>query len=200
MIKTSTALLSASMFLTAMAQAPPTNPPIKVTYPETKKVTQVDDYFGVKVEDPYRWLEDDMAPDVKEWVKAQQAVTEKYMSQVPYRAKMKERLRKLFDYPKYGLMSKKGDYYYFNKNEGLQNLSVIYYQKGLDGAPQVFFDPNKLSKEGTVTAGLGAFSNDYKYVALIVNNAGSDWQEIQVMNAQTGKHTGDTLKWVKFSN
>lgn len=195
------ALLGAAViFFTSMISSPTTNPPIKITYPKTKKVNQVDDYHGTKVEDPYRWLEDDMAPDVKEWVKAEQAVTENYLSQVPFRNKIKERLRTLFNYPKYGLMSKKGDYYYFTKNDGLQNLSVIYFQKGIDGTPQVFFDPNKLSKEGTVTANLGAFSNDYKHVALIVNQAGSDWQEIQVMDATTGKHTGDTLKWVKFSD
>jgi len=205
MIKTPSVLLGAAAFLSAsflasMTQPPTTNPPIKVAYPQTKKVNQVDDYFGTKVEDPYRWLEDDTAADVKQWVKEEHAVTEKYLSQIPYRNKIKDRLRTLFNYPKYGLMEKKGDYYYFTKNDGLQNLATIYYQKGLDAKPEVFFDPNQLSSDGTVSAALGAFSNDYKHVALIVNAAGSDWQELQIMDAQTGRFTGDTMKWVKFSD
>ena len=116
-----------------------------LTYPETKKVDQVDDYFGTKVADPYRWLEDDNAEDVKAWVTQQNEVTFNYLDQIPFRDKLKDRITELYNYPKYSSPFRAGDYYFFYKNDGLQNQYVIYYQKGLDGEPEVFIDPNKAS-------------------------------------------------------
>ncbi len=117
-----------------------------MNYPETKKGDQVDDYFGTKVADPYRWLEDDNAEDVKAWVTAQNEVTFAYLEKIPGRDKLRDRITELYNYPKYSSPFKAGDYYFFQKNDGLQNQYVTYYQKGLDGEPEVFIDPNKLSE------------------------------------------------------
>ncbi len=176
------------------------NPQIKVNYPKTRKDKVQETHFGKKIEDPYRWLENDTAKEVKQWVDAQIATTESYLSQIPYRNKIKNRLEEIFNYPKYGLWMKKGNYYFHTKNDGLQNLSVTYFQKGRDGIPEVFFDPNTLSIDGTVSAGLGSFSHDNQLVALFINKAGSDWQQIQVMEVATKRNLGDTLDWVKFSD
>jgi len=192
--------LVASILFFSMKITPPENPSIKVKYPATKKENVSDSHFGTTINDPYRWLENDTAKEVETWVNTEIKTTEDYLSQIPYRLKIKERLKQIFNYPKYGLTFKKGDYYFFSKNDGLQNLAVTYRQKGLDGTPEVFLDPNTLSKDGTISSGLGEFSHDNKYVAVIVNKAGSDWQEMQVMNVETMKQTGDTLRWVKFSD
>ncbi|HRE23358.1 MAG TPA: S9 family peptidase, partial [Bacteroidia bacterium] len=121
----------------------------KLTYPITAKSDQVDDYFGVKVSDPYRWLENDTAEDVKKWVTEENKVTFGYLEKIPFRNKIKERLTDIFNYPKYSNPFRAGEYYFFSKNDGLQNQSVIYYQKGLDGKPEVFLDPNTMSSDGT---------------------------------------------------
>jgi prolyl oligopeptidase len=170
-----------------------------LTYPETKKVDQVDDYFGMKVADPYRWLEDDNAEDVKAWVEAQNEVTFAYLEKIPGRDLLRDRITELYNYPKYSSPFKAGDYYFFQKNDGLQNQYVIYYQKGLDGEPEVFIDPNKLSEDGTTRIGLLGFSKDHKYVAISRSEAGSDWREIRVMEVATKKELPDRIKWVKFS-
>ena len=117
--------------------------PIK--YPETKTVETVDDYFGTKVADPYRWLENNDSPEVAAWVEAQNKVTFAYLDQIPYRAAVKDRLTKLFNYPKYSSPSRRGEWFIFSKNDGLQNQSVFYIQKGLDGTPELLLDPNKFS-------------------------------------------------------
>ena len=114
----------------------------QLTYPETKKVEQVDDYFGTQVADPYRWLEDDNAEDTKDWVTRQNEVTFGYLAQIPYRDKLRDRITELTDYERYSSPYKAGEYYFFYKNDGLQDQSVIYIQKGLDGEPEVFIDPN----------------------------------------------------------
>jgi prolyl oligopeptidase len=138
-----------------------------IVYPETKKVDTVDDYFGTKVPDPYRWLEDDTAvsPAVASWVEAENSVTFAYLEKIPYRAKIKDRLTQLYNYPKYSAPARRGDYFYFTKNDGLQNQSVWYRQKGLDGTPEVLLDPNKLSADGTTRLGAFALSKNGKYVA-----------------------------------
>jgi len=169
-------------------------------YPKTlKDSTVIDDYHGTEVSDPYRWLEVDTADNVKAWVGEQNKVTFEYLSQIPYRDKIKDRYEELFDYVKLGSPFKVGDYYFFNKNNGLQNQSVIYIQKGLAGEPEVFIDPNAISKEGTTSISLMGFSPDDKYVAYSKQEAGSDWQEIHVMEIETKKKMKDVLKWVKFS-
>lgn len=170
-----------------------------VTYPQTKKMEVVDDYFGTKVADPYRWLENDTATDTKEWVQAQNKVTFGYLEKIPYRNKIKERLTDIFNYPKYSSPFRAGEYFFFSKNDGLQNQSVIYYQKGLEGTPEVFLDPNKMSDDGTAAVSLLGFSKDKKYVAYAINQSGSDWQNIFVMEVATKKQLNDKLEWVKFS-
>lgn len=172
---------------------------MKLTYPETKIVDQVDNYFGTDVTDPYRWLEVDTAAEVEAWVAEQNKVTFGYLEQIPYREAIRQRYEELFDYPKLSSPFKAGDYYFFYKNDGLQNQSVIYIQKGLEGEPEVFIDPNALSSAGTVAIDLVGFSSDDKYVAYSRSEAGSDWMELHVMEIATKQELPDVLKWVKFS-
>jgi len=169
-------------------------------YPQTAKGDVVDDYFGTKVEDPYRWLEDDNSPETAAWVKAQNEVTENYLAQIPFRNQIRERLTEIWNYPRYSTPSPKGDYYYFFKNDGLQNQSVLYRQKSLDDTPEIFLDPNTLSTDGTVALGGVSFSKDNKYMAYAISRAGSDWTEFYVMDAETGENLNDHLLWVKFSD
>jgi prolyl oligopeptidase len=172
---------------------------VRLTYPETKKVDQVDDYFGTKVADPYRWLEDDNAEEVKAWVEAQNAVTFGYLETIPFRPKIKERLTEIYNYPRYSSPFRAGEYYIFTKNDGLQNQSVYYIQKGLGGTPEVFIDPNELSPDGTVRIGISGISSDDRYAALSRGEAGSDWSEIRVMDIATKNELPDRVQWVKFS-
>ena len=171
----------------------------KLTYPVTKKVDQVDNYFGTVVADPYRWLEDDNAEEVKLWVVAQNAVTSGYLNKIPFRPKIKARLTEIFNYPRYSSPFRAGENYFFYKNDGLQNQSICYIQKGLDGTPEVFLDPNLLSTDGTVRASLIGASNDDRYVAVSRGEAGSDWSEIRVMEISTKQELSDRVQWVKFS-
>ncbi len=190
-----TSVLALLTSITAMAQQK-----IQVDkYPVTKKVNVVDDYFGLKIKDPYQWLENDTATDVINWVKAQNNVTQNYLSQIPFRNKIKERLTQIWNYPKYSSPFKEGDYYYFYKNDGLQNQSILYRQKGLNGTPEVFLDPNKLSSDGTASLASLTFSKDHKYCAVGIAQSGSDWNELFVMDANTLAKTTDNIKWVKFS-
>lgn len=166
--------------------------------PVTKTVDVTDDYFGTKIADPYRWLEYDTAADVAEWVKTQNNYTNGYLKQIPYRDKIKTRLEKIWNYAKFGSPFKKGDNYFFYKNDGLQNQSVLYIQKGLKAEPKVLLDPNTLSKDGTVSLGGISFSHDNKYMAYSLGKAGSDWQDIYVMEVETGKTLADKVEWTKF--
>ncbi|GAB1448104.1 prolyl oligopeptidase family serine peptidase [Bacteroidota bacterium] len=168
-------------------------------YPETRKDSTSDTYFGTAVADPYRWLENDTAAEVVDWVKAENTVTQNYLNQIPFRNKIKERLTKIWNFPKYGSPFKEGDYYFFYKNDGLQNQAVLYYQKGLSGTPEVFLDPNTLSADGTVSLASVSFSKDHKYCAVGVASSGSDWNEIFVMDVATKQKLSDKINWVKFS-
>lgn len=169
-----------------------------LTYPKSKTVDQIDEYFGIKVADPYRWLEESNE-EVRNWINSQNQVTFSYLEKIPYRSSIKKRLKELVNYPRYSSLSKAGDYYFFYKNDGLQNQSVIYFQKGLDGKSEIFLNPNTLSEDGTVRAYLAGFSQDYKYVAYIRSEGGSDWQEIRIMEIKTKKELPDRIKWIKFS-
>jgi prolyl oligopeptidase len=171
----------------------------KPTYPATRKIDHVDIYHGVKVPDPYRWLEDDNSAETAQWVEAQNKVTFAYLEKIPYRAKLKERLEQLYNYPKIGAPFRKGAYYFFSKNDGLQNQSVLYIQKGLNGVPEVLIDPNKWSADGTVRLGTFSLSKDAKYAVVGISRSGSDWQEYQVMEIATKKMLPDLIKWVKVS-
>lgn len=168
-------------------------------YPETKKVNVVDDYFGTKINDSYRWLENDTSKETAEWVKAQNALTQNYLSQIPFREDIKNRLTEIWNYEKISAPFKKGDWYFYYKNNGLQNQSVLYYKKGLAGKDEVFLDPNTLSADGTVALSGVYFSHDNKYAAYIISKSGSDWNEIYVKEVSTGKLMKDHIKWVKFS-
>lgn len=171
----------------------------KIVYPQTRKVEVVDDYFGTKVPDPYRWLEDDNSEETRKWVEEQNKLTFSFLEKIPYREKIRERLRDIYNYPRMGQPFRAGEYYFFYKNDGLQNQSVIYYQKGLDGEPEVFIDPNELSPDGTIRINLAGFSPDFRYVAISRSEAGSDWSELRVMEIATKKELPDRIQWVKFS-
>lgn len=168
-------------------------------YPSTQKGTDQDNYHGTTVKDPYRWLEVDTAENVKQWVESQNKVTFDYLSKIPYRENFKKRLSEIMNYERYSAPSRAGEYYFFSKNDGLQNQSVIYYQKGLNGTPMVFLDPNTLTKDGTAAVSMLGFSKDKKYVAYAINQSGSDWQTIKVKQVEGSKDMSDELKWVKFS-
>lgn len=171
----------------------------KLTYPVSKKVEQVDDYFGTKVPDPYRWLEDENSADTKAWVADQNKLTFAYLDAIPYREKLKDRLMQLYNYPRISAPFHRGDTYFFTKNDGLQNQSVYYIQKGLDGTPEVFLDPNKFSADGTSTLSAFSLSKDGRYLAYGTSQGGSDWVTIHVMEVATRKMFPDELMWLKAS-
>ena len=160
----------------------------------------MDDYHGTKVADPYRWLEDETSPETAAWVEAQNAVTFPYLERIPYRQKLLERVMQLNDYERYSAPSRKGQYFFFSKNEGLQNQSVLFIQKGLDGAPEVLIDPNAWSADGTVQLTAFAPSKDAKYAVYGISRSGSDWQQYKVMELATKSTLADTVDWVKVSN
>ncbi len=170
----------------------------QLQYPETKKGETVEDYHGTKVADPYRWLEDDNSEDTKAWVKAQNKITFDYLATIPQRDKIKKRLEELWNYPRYSSPFKKAQYYYYFKNDGLQNQSVMYRQNGLTGKPEEFLNPNTLNKEGIAALGGTSFSKTGKYFAYSIAVAGSDWQEIFVMESATKKVLKDKVEWTKF--
>ncbi len=171
-----------------------------IVYPPSKKVDQVDDYHGVKVADPYRWLEDADAPETKAWVEAQNKVTFGFLESIPERARLRERLTRLWNYEKFGVPFREGDRYFFTRNDGLQNQSVLYVGTTPDD-PQarVLLDPNTLSADGTVALTGYAVSDDGKLLAYGLATAGSDWNEWRVRNVETGEDLPDRLQWVKFS-
>ena len=172
----------------------------KMNYPMSRKVDHVDEYFGTKVADPYKWLENDVrkSKEVKDWVADQNEVTFGYINKLPYREEIEKRLTKLWDYEKYGTPFKQGGRYYFTKNDGLQNQSVVYQMDSLDGEPTVLIDPNKWSEDGTVALGGLAFSDNGKHVAYGVQESGSDWRTWYIMEIATGKKLEDKIEWIKF--
>jgi len=174
---------------------------ITVNYPKTNTVDTINTYFNTKVEDPYRWLEDDRSEETMSWVKAQNKATYGYLDNIPFRNELKERLTKLWNYEKIGSPFKEGDYTYFYKNNGLQNQYVIYrYKTGEDPKnATVFLDPNKFSDDGTTSLGGASFSKDGKKLAYAISEGGSDWRKILIMNTETKEITEDTIVDVKFS-
>ena len=174
-----------------------TRPPIR--YPVTRSSDQVDVLHGERVADPYRWLEDTDAPETRTWIEAQNAVTFGYLESIPERASIRQRLTKLWDYPKYSAPFKEGKYYFYWENSGLQNQSVLYVRNGWKGKTRVLLDPNTMSSDGTVAVGVTSPSENGRYLAYAVSSGGSDWQEFRVRDVWNGKDLSDTLKWVKFS-
>ncbi|MCD8402255.1 prolyl oligopeptidase family serine peptidase [Tenacibaculum finnmarkense] len=169
-----------------------------LNYPKTAKKPIVDDYFGTKITDNYRWLEDDKSTETENWVKAENDVTFNYLSKIPYREQLKNRLSELWNYEKLGTPFKEGDYTYFYKNNGLQNQSVLY-RKDAQGKEEVFLNPNTFSEDGTTSLGSVSFTKDGSIVAYSISEGGSDWRKIIVLNTKTKEIIGDTLIDVKFS-
>ena len=171
----------------------------KLTYPKAEKVDTVDVYFGTEVADPYRWLENDTSAATAAWVEAENKVTNEYLAQIPFRKQLLERLTNLANYEKIGAPFKKHGKYYFYKNDGLQNQSVLYVQDSLEGEPRVFLDPNKLSDDGTVALTGLSFSHDGNYAAYTISRSGADWTEIYVLDTATGQLLDDHIEWAKFT-
>ncbi|MEO8765488.1 MAG: prolyl oligopeptidase family serine peptidase [Ginsengibacter sp.] len=171
----------------------------QIKYPETKKASQEDNYFGTNVADPYRWLENDNSDETKEWVTLENKVTHEFLSSIPFAGKIKKRLEEMWNYAKYSSPFKEGDYYYFYKNDGLQNQSVLYRQRGLAETPEIFIDPNTLSPDGTAAIGTPSFSKNKKYAVYLVAQAGSDWQKAHIMDVADKKLLSDELNYIKFS-
>jgi prolyl oligopeptidase len=170
------------------------------SYPVTKKIDHVDDYHGTTVADPYRWLEDETSPETAAWVEAQNAVTFPYLERIPNRDALRARVMELNDYERYGAPARKGPYFFFSKNEGLQNQSVLHIQRGLDGAPEVLLDPNSWSADGTVQLSAFEPSKDAKYAVYGISQSGSDWLQYKVMELATKRTLADTIDWAKVSN
>lgn len=167
-------------------------------YPKAAKDGTVDEYFGTKVADPYRWLENDTSAQTAAWVEAENKVTNAYLQKIPFRGKLLKRLTELVNYEKISAPRKRHGKWYFYKNDGLQNQAVLYVMDELGGEPRVFLDPNTLSSDGTVALQSVTFSHNGKYAAYSISRSGSDWQEIYVLDAATGKPLSDHIRWVKF--
>lgn len=183
-------LLLVGASLHAMAQ---------LTYPKTRKVDHVDQYHGVSVADPYRWLEDDNSADTKAWVKAQNEVSFGYLEKLPLRETFKKRIEVLSNYEKLSAPTRRGEWFYFYKNSGLQNQSVLYRQKGLNGTPEEVLDPNKLSSDATTRLTVFNLNKDGRYACIGLSKGGSDWQTYTVRDMETGKDLADEIQWVKVS-
>lgn len=168
-------------------------------YPEAEKQNVVDNYFGSDVADPYRWMENDTTREVAEWVEAENRITNDYLARIPFRETIRERLTNIVNYEKIGQPFKKNGKYYFFKNDGLQNQSILYEKETIDGEATVLLDPNKLSADGTVALTSAVFSHDGKYLAYTIARSGSDWNEIYVMDLATRQLTGDHITWAKFT-
>lgn len=188
--------LIATIALASCSQEKGTEP---LEYPESRNAETKDNYFGVEVADPYRWLEEEESADTKNWVEEQNKVTFAYLEKIPFREKIKNRLSDLWNYPKVFAPFKAGDFYLCYKNDGLQNQSVLYIREGLDGEEKVFLDPNTFSTDGTIAISSQNASNDGRYLAYSISRSGSDWNEIIVKEFSSGKILDDTVKGVKFS-
>jgi len=193
-------LLTLVSFSTTFCTIKESGENVKPLYAKTAKIDQVDDYFGTKVADPYRWLEVSDSSAVADWVEAQNEVTFGYLEKIPYRQKIKNRLKELWNYPRYSPPVKAGNHYFFFKNDGLQNQSVFYMQKDLDSEPEILLDPNLLSEDGTVSLTNTSISNDGKLLGYGIAKGGSDWNEFFVLNVDSKKPLDDHLKWIKFSD
>ena len=191
----------AAFALAFAAGCQPSNNRMNVTldYPTTRTEEVKDSLWGVEVSDPYRWLEDDRSEETMAWVDTQIDFTRAYLDRIAWRQPLRDRFAALYNYEKIGMPRKIGNRYFLSKNDGLQNQSVWYVRESLDGEDRLFLDPNALSEDGTVTASLGSASEDDRYIAVIQNAGGSDWQEIHVYDLATGAPQGDVLEWVKFS-
>src|ERR1043165_6139601 len=179
----------------AVAQTAPT-----IAYPQAKTVDVVDTQFGVPVADPYRWLENDVRndPQVEAWVTAENKVTDAFLAKLPLRQSFKQRMTALYDYERFGLPVKRGTRYFYSHNTGLQNQSVLFYRDGLSGEPKQLIDPNGWSKDGATALAEWTPSEDGKLLAYSIQDGGTDWRTVKVMDVATGKIRSDELKWLKY--
>ena len=191
--------LAGGLFLTGMFTSAVPAPAQTLQYPAARKSDVVDDYHGTRVPDPYRWLEDPDSPESRAWIEAQNRLTAAYLAEIPARGAIRERLTKLWNYPKYGAPFRKAHRYFFFKNDGLQNQSVLYKQASLTADPETLVDPNLLSEDGTVALSTLAVSDDGRLLAYGTSASGSDWEEFRVRDVVEGRDLSDHLKWIKFS-
>ena len=188
-----------AMIATTLGLSCCTNNKQTIAYPEARKAATIDTYFGTEIHDPYSWMENDTTAEVSAWVKAENEVTFNHLSQIPFRQKLNQRLTELINYEKIGTPSKKHGKYYFFKNDGLQNQSVLYTKETLDATPEVLLDPNSLSNDGTVALDKISFSNDGRYLGYTISRKGSDWKEIFIIDLETRQHLNDHILWAKFT-
>jgi len=198
------ALILLALPIPLLAQSSPkaiTQMTAPIRYPETRRVDQVDEQFGVKVADPYRWLENDVRkdPEVRAWVDAENAVTNAYLATLPGRDVFKARMTQLFDYERFGVPVKKGGRYFYSRNSGLQNQAVLYVRDSVDGPGRVLIDPNGWSKDGATALGEWRPSEDGSKMLYTIQDGGTDWRTIKVLDVVTGQILADTIEWVKFS-
>ena len=194
------AAADAAAMATAAAEATPAQP--SFAYPQTRRADLVEPQFGVQVGDPYRWLENDVRNDkeVKAWVDAQNVVTNQFLATLPGREALEKRITELYDYERFGVPIKKGGRYFYSHNSGLQNQAVLFVRDSLDGKGRVLIDPNGWSKDGATALADWAPSDDGKYLVYSIQDGGSDWRTVKVLDVATGKDTGDEVKWMKFSS
>lgn len=171
----------------------------KISYPPTLTVDQTDNYHGTSVADPYRWLEDENAPETREWITRQNAVTFDYLRSLPTREPLRQRITELWNRPRYFPPTKRGNSYFYLKNDGLQNQHILYRQQTLDSVPEIVLNPNTFSDDGTVAISAMGIAANGKMIAYALSEGGSDWQKIFVRDLETGKDLEDRLEWVKFS-
>jgi prolyl oligopeptidase len=172
----------------------------KTIYPSVKTVNQVDDYHGMKIADPYRWLEDVDSPETLDWIRQENELTFSFLEKISIRPHIRERLTKLWDYAKASSPIKKGGRIFQFRNSGLQNQDILYVSESITETPRILLDPNSLSKDGTVALNNWSISSDGKWLTYAISSSGSDWQTWHIRSVDTGQDLKETLEWVKFSN
>jgi prolyl oligopeptidase len=187
------------MTTTSAVASPSLETTTALTYPTTRTVEQTDDYFGTKVSDPYRWMEDVDSAELKTWVDAENELTQSYLAEVPSREAMQKRLMELINFERYTAPARRGTRYFYSHNSGLQNQNVIYWHEGLEGEPRVLIDPNTFSADGTVAISGLSITDDGSLAAYSIADAGSDWVKWHVRDVTTGKDLPDIVEWSKFS-
>lgn len=192
-------IVSATMYVPSVIGQEAAQQPSNMRYPETETGPVVDDYFGRKVADPYRWLEDTESEATAAWIRAQNKVTNQYLESIPQRTTMREKLEQFWNYERFGIPSRRGKRVFYSHNDGLQDQSILYKADSLDAARQVLIDPNTLSDDGTVALAGTALSDDGQLIAYGIADGGSDWRTWKVRNVETGKDLKDEVRWVKFS-
>jgi prolyl oligopeptidase len=198
-LRWTTVLLAALLLCTGTGSAQQNGEAMRFDYPAAPTANQVDDYHGTKVADPYRPLEDPDSAPTRAWVEAENKLTFGYLEQIPAREKIRARMKELLNYERFSVPEKKGKRYFYSRNSGLQNQSVLYWLPALDAEPKVLLDPNTLSADGTVAVSGTAISDDGKLMAYSLSSSGSDWQEWHVREVASGKDLPDLIRWSKFS-